>query len=139
VQPPLNTLEVVQLTDCDDVQLEQRGKLLFEDGVRTGTSYNSGYQTVMEPVSLFWIPRPMFPDIDCQDHGWACCREDENDEFGYDVTSKSESIIFTVLREKQENVEMRRVPSSGVRGMRNLTSICGKPGFWRGTDVLMRC
>ena len=85
---------------------------------------------MMEPVSLFWIPRPMFPDIDCQD---------ENDEFGYDVTSKSESIIFTVSREKQEHVEMRRVPSSGVRGMRNLTSICGKPGFWRGTDVLMRC
>jgi hypothetical protein len=59
----------VRIADCDDVQLEQRGELMFKDGVRTGTSYNLGHQTAMEPVSIFWISWHMFPDIDCQDHG----------------------------------------------------------------------
>jgi hypothetical protein len=115
VQPPPKRLEVVKLTDRDDVQLEQRGELMFEDGVRMGTLYDLGYQAVLDSVTMFWISWPMFPDIDCQDYGWVCCSEDEDDEFGYDVTSKGESVIFTVSRGKREDVEIRRIPCSEFR------------------------
>jgi hypothetical protein len=113
VQPPAKTLEVVRLTGEEpDAQVEQRGELMFEDGVRMGTLYDLGYQTVVEPVSLFWISWPMFPDMECQDYGWVCCDEDqgedEDDVFGYDVAIKEEKITFTVSWE-EENVKTRRV------------------------------
>jgi hypothetical protein len=98
VHPPPKSLEVVKLTEeCDSLQFEQRGELRFKDGVRMGTLYNLGYQTVIEPVSMFWISWPMFPDLDCQDHGWVCDNDDEDgdDEFGYDVMSRGrESLLL---------------------------------------------
>jgi len=51
VQPPAKILEVVKLSYHEDQQFENKGEMRFEDGVRMGTLYDLGYQTVWQPIS----------------------------------------------------------------------------------------
>jgi len=93
-QPPARSMEIVKFMYHGVGQVEQRGELRFEDGVRMGTLYDLAFQTVFEPLSSFWISWHMFPDMDCQDFGWGCLSEDDESETEGD--SRSERITFNV-------------------------------------------
>lgn len=123
VQPPPQQVEVVKLTCPDDQQFESRGVLRFENGVRMGTLCDLGYHTVMELGSPFWISWPMFPDMDCQDFGWVCWDEDEDeceeDGFGYDARSEGMEITFTMSCTNEEHLERKRLLRLLERDFRN--------------------
>lgn len=102
-QPPARSMEVVKLMYHGDRQVEQSGELHLQNGIRMGTLYDLAYQTVLEPVSSFWISWHMFPDLDCQDYGWGCCAEDGHGEFEVEGDSRSERITFNVSWTEQED------------------------------------
>jgi hypothetical protein len=102
VQPPAKILEVVKLSYHEDQQYGNKGEVRFEHGVRMGTLYDLGYQTLRQPISSFWISWQMFPDMDCQDFGWGCWDEDE--ELEHAVSSEADTITFTLSKTIQEDI-----------------------------------
>lgn len=130
VQPPAKTLEVVTLSYHEDQQFESKGEMQFEDGVRIGTLYDLGYQTVWQPISSFWISWDMFPDMDCQDFGLGCWSEDE--ELENAVSSEAETITFPLSQGLSKMIFPRSiclVLNSGVWDMRQPTLSITRAGY----------